>query len=177
MRKLKLQMNGTDLKWDDEVVNFCLQNLENVDCIALGRNTAEDFIPYWTNVKSSPTDPEYKLEKPLGKPLADIHKVVFSKKLEASKWENATILNGDIVEDINTLKKKKGNDIIAYGGYSFVSSLIQHGLIDEFYFLINPIIIVSGEPLFKALKSNLQLTFEKCEPFKCGTILLCYKKN
>jgi dihydrofolate reductase len=163
--------------WDDEVVNFCLENLKNVDSILLGRNTAEDFIPYWAKVASDPTNPEYKLEQRLGEPLNDIPKVVFSQKLKTSKWENATILNGDITEDIKALKNKNGKDIIVYGGYSFVSSLIEHGLIDEFYFLVNPVVIVRGEPLFKSLKSNLHLTFEKCKSFKCGTVLLCYTRK
>lgn len=173
MRKIKLQMNGTDIKWDDEMVNFCAENLEDVDGILLGRNTAEDFIPYWAKVKDDPTDPDYKL----GAPLTDIPKFVVSRTLTASKWENATVLNGDIKEQIEALKNKNGKDIIVYGGYSSVSSLIQLGLIDEFYFLINPVTIVNGDPLFKSLKGNLQLTFEKCRAFKCGSVLMCYLKQ
>jgi dihydrofolate reductase len=136
MRKLKLQMNillGD--KWDDEMTNFSIDNLKKVDNILLGRNTAEDFIPYWEKVAGNPKDDFYEL----GRPLHDIPKVVFSKKLKASKWDNATIVKGDITEEIKTLKKKKGNDIIVYGGDSFVASLIQHGLIDEFYLLVNPV--------------------------------------
>jgi len=171
MRKLKLQMNGTNFNWDDEVRNFCIENLKNVDCILLGRKTAEAFIPYWAKVANNPKDSEYKL----GKPLTDIPKAIFSKTLKSSKWDNATLVNGNFAEGIKTLKRKKGKDIIVYGGYSFVSSLIRHGLIDEYYFLVNPVALLSGEPIFKSLKSKLQLTFKKCESFPCGTVLLCYK--
>lgn len=187
MRKLKLQMvisidgfvkadrGGTTIKWDDKVIDFCLENLKNVDCILLGRNTAEGFIPHWASVASNP-DPKDSDSK-LGKPLTDIPKVIFSKKLKVSKWDNTTIINGDIAEEIKTLKKKKGRDIIVYGGYTFVSSLIGHGLIDEFYLLVDPVAYGSGEPIFKSLKSNLQLTLEKCKPSKCETVLLYYKKK
>ena len=176
MRKLKLQMNGPDLSWDDEVTSFSLENLKNVDCILLGRKTAEGFIPYWAEVVNNPSaqnlkDGDYKL----GKPLTDIPKVVFSKKLKTSKWENATIITGDIAEEIKKLKKKKGKNIIVYGGFSFVSSLIKHGLIDEYYFLINPLASGNGLPIFKAL-SKLPLTLKKCQPFACGTVLLYYTR-
>lgn len=73
------------------------------------------------------------------------------------------------------MKKKKGKDIIVYGGYSFVSSLIQHELIDEYYLLLNPVAVGNGQPILNKLKDDLQLTLIKCEPFDCGTVLLCYK--
>ena len=47
MRKLKLQMSFENVSWDNQMVDFCLTNLENVDNILLGRKTAEGFIPYW----------------------------------------------------------------------------------------------------------------------------------
>jgi len=182
MRKLKLQMQisldgfvkadygGTNFNWDNEVRNFSIDNLENVDCILLGRNMSEGFL-YWKEVAGKPKDIDYTF----GKKVADIPKVIFSKKLKTSKWDNASIVKGDIVEEIKTLKKKKGKDIIVYGGYSFVSSLIQNRLIDEFYLLVNPFAVGSGEPIFKSLKSSLQLTLVKCKPFTCGTVLLHYE--
>lgn len=66
MRKLKLQMqisvdgfvtednNEAIFNWNDEVRSFCIENLKNVDCILLGRNTAEDFIPHWGIIKQIP---------------------------------------------------------------------------------------------------------------------------
>jgi len=159
--------------WDNEMESFSIDNLKNVDCILLGRKTAEGFIPYWKRVASNPKDSLYKL----GKPLADIPKVIFSNKLKASKWDNATLVKGNFVEEIKSLKRKKGKDIIVYGGYSFVSSLIQHGLIDELYLLVNPVVVGGGKPFIKSLKSSLQLTLLKCKPFPCGTVLLCYKRK
>jgi dihydrofolate reductase len=182
MRKLKLQMQISldgfvkadysvpNFIWNNEVRNFSIDNLKNVDCILLGRNTSEGFL-YWKEVAGNPKDKDYTF----GKKVADIPKIIFSKKLKTSKWDNASIVKGDIAEQIKTLKKKKGKDIIVYGGYSFVSSLIQHQLIDEFYLLVNPFVVGSGEPIFKSLKSPLQLTLVKCKPFICGTVLLHYE--
>lgn len=184
MRKLKLQMqisldgfvatkSGEIIpsKWDNGVRLFSIDNFKNVDCILLGRKTAESLIPHWGEVAGNPKHSDYKL----GKLITDIPKVVFSKKIKTSKWSNTTIVKGDIAEEIKKLKKKKGKDIIIYGGYSFVSSLIQHKLIDEFYLLVNPTAVGNGQTIFNSLKDNLQLTLEKSKTFAYGTVLLFYK--
>ncbi|MGH9949468.1 MAG: dihydrofolate reductase family protein [Pyrinomonadaceae bacterium] len=185
MRKLKLQMvisldgfltavhGEGNFEWDKEVFNFCLNNLKNVDCILHGRKTAEGFIPYWADVANNPADENYIL----GKPLTEIPNFVFSNKLKTSKWDNVTVVKGDIVEEIKKLKRKKGKDIMVYGGNSFVSSLVQHGLIDEYYLLLNPGASGGGKAILKKLQNDLRLTLVKCKPFKCGTVLLCYKPN
>jgi dihydrofolate reductase len=172
MRKLKLQMTILlDDKWDSGMTKISFDNLKNVDSILLGRKTAEGFIPYWGEVANNPKDSLYRL----GKLLNDIPKVVFSRKLKTGKWDNATIVKGDIAKEIKTLKKKKGKDIIVYGGDSFVSSLIQHGLIDEYYLLIDPVTIGNGQSAFNPLQNNLQLALVKCKPFACGAVLLYYE--
>ncbi len=171
MRKLKLQMNlALDNKWDSGMSNFSIDNLKNVDCILHGRKTAEGFIPYWAEVASNPGDSENKL----GKLFTDIPNVVFSNTLQVSKWNNTTIIKGGIKEEIDALKSNNGKDIIVYGGESFVSSLIQHDLIDELYLFANPVAIGNGLQTFNPLKNDLQLTLSKCEPFACGVVLLCY---
>jgi dihydrofolate reductase len=173
MTRLKLQMNiSLDGKWDDEMTNFSIANLNNVDSIVLGRVTAQDFIPYWQGVARNPKDSLYQL----GKPLSDIPKIVFSREMKTSKWDNATLTNGEISEEIKHLKKQKANDLIVYGGDSFASSLIQHGLIDDFYLLVNPVAIGNGQRIFNPLKNDLQLKLEECKPFSCGAVLLHYKQ-
>jgi dihydrofolate reductase len=174
MRKLKLQMNiALDGKWDRGMSTFSIDNLKNVDCILHGRNTAEGFIPYWTEVANNPNDNEHQL----GKRFAELPNAVFSNTLKESPWDNTTIIKGEITEEINVLKNKKGKDIIVYGGESFVSSLIKHNLIDEFYLFVNPVAIGNGQQTFNPLNNDLQLTISKCGPFDCGIVLLCYKRK
>src|SRR5688500_1834105 len=164
MRKLKLQMQisidaivtveseGTNFNWDNEVRGFSTENLNTVDAIVLGRNTAEDFIPYWEKVSRDPNSSDFEF----GKLLTNIPKVVFSAELKTSKWKNTTVANGDIAEEIQKLKNKEGLDMIVFGGISFVSSLIKHKLIDEAHLLVNPVAFGKGETIFKSLKSNLK---------------------
>lgn len=172
MRKLKVQMNFEGIQWDDDMVIFCIDNLKNVDSILLGRVTAEGFIPYWKEVAENP-DPN-DINSRLGKPINDIPKVIFSNKLKSSEWNNTTIIKGDLKGEIKNLKEGHGKDILVYGGNSFVSSLVEHGLVDEYHLLVNPLAISSDEPILKFINSSLSLRLRESKPFGCGTVLLTY---
>lgn len=173
MRKLKLQMNiALDNKWDSGMSDFSIENLENVDCILHGRKTAEGFIPYWVEIANNPDDNEHQL----GKRFSEIPNVVFSNTIKESKWGNTTIITGNFEKTIKALKNQKGENILVYGGDSFVSSLIQHDLIDEYYILANPASFGNGQKTFNPLKNDLELKFVDCKPFDCGTVLLHYEK-
>lgn len=175
MRKVKLQMTFDGISWDDDMVTFCINNLKNVDNILLGRKTAEGFIPYWAEYARKPKQGD--INNRLGKPLTDIPKIVFSNGQKANPWENTTIIKGDIVEEIKNLKKKAGKDMIVYGGLSFVSSLVKHELIDEYYLFVNPLAVSSDEPILKFINSKVKLRLKDCKPFSCGTVLLFYTKQ
>lgn len=185
MRKLKLQMHlsldnyvnmetgGTDFKWDNEVIKFCVDNLDNVDTILLGRKTAQELIPFWDDVATNPDHSDFAL----GKRISEIPKVVFSSTITQHQLKNATTINGNIKDEVNKLKKSSGKDILVYGGASFASALIQNGLVDEFYFLLNPFRLGKGLTLFKPSSEVQLFTFVKSMPFPCGTIMLNYKPN
>ncbi len=185
MRKLKLQMHlsldnyvnmeqaGTNFKWDDEVIKFCVNNLENVDTLLLGRNTAQEFISFWDEVATNTSHRDFAL----GKRISEIPKVVFSNTITHHDWKNTAIINGNITDEIIKLKKLKGKDILIYGGASLASSLIQNNFVDEFYFLLNPFCLGKGLTIFKPNKDILVFTLVKSMPFPCGTIMLCYKPN
>ena len=175
MRKLKVQMNFEGINWDDDMVTFCIDNLKNVDSILLGRITAEGFIPYWKEVAENPSPDD--INSRIGKPINDTHKDIYSNTLKVNEWENATIISGDISEEIKKLKENKGKDIIVYGGNTFVSSLVEHKLVDEYYLLVNPLAISSDEPILKFMNTNLQLALKECKPFPCGTVLLHYSSH
>lgn len=186
MRKLKLQVqmsvdgyiagpNGEmDFMlwdWDDELKRYVAALTEPVDCIVLGRKLAQGFIPHWAAVAADPGHPEHLA----GKKFTEIPKVVFSKTLDASLWEDTVLAKGELVDEITALKNRDGQDIIAYGGATFVSSLIQYGLIDEYHLFINPAAIGSGMSIFKELRSKQELKLVKASPFDCGMVVLHYR--
>ncbi len=186
MRKIKLQVQMTvdgyisgkngemdwmKFPWTEDIIGYVRQITEPVDTIILGRKLAEGFIPHWTNVVKNPEDPEYEG----GIKLSTTPKIVFSKTLDKSIWDNTTIARGDLVDEITTLKNQKGKDIIVYGGGAFVSTLIKNQLIDEFHLFINPSAIGDGMPIFKDLESKQNLTLIKVTKFDCGIVVLKYE--
>jgi len=82
--------------------------------------------------------------------------------------DNTVLAKGDLVEEITNLKRRNGKDIIAYGGATFVSALIKHGLVDEFHLFINPTAIGNGMSIFKELDSKQNLILVKSTSFGCG---------
>lgn len=184
MRKLKLQvqmtidgyiagpnseMDWVIWNWDNEIKDYVKSITEPVDCIVLGRKLAEGFIPYWANAAKEKENPIEGAEK-----LNVTPKIVFSKTINTADWENARLENGDLVEEINKLKASVGADIIAYGGAGFVSSLIEHNLVDEYHLFVNPCAIVKGMSIFNH-RTNLKLVDVKS--FDCGIAVLKYVKG
>lgn len=167
------EMDWMTWNWDDEIKKYVTDLTETVDTILLGRNMTDGFIGYWKTVADNSTDPQY----PFGKIMYDTHKVVFTKTLEESEWENTVLAKGDIADEVNRLKDQPGKDIIVYGGAGLVSSLIQHNLIDEYQLFINPVIIGNGMPIFKAVTQKMDLKLAAATPFSCGIVALCYLKG
>ena len=179
MRKLKLQvqmsvdgfiagpngeMDWMIWDWDDELKKYVTEITEPVDCIVLGRKLAQGFIPHWA---SNPT--EEGADK-----FNSTKKIVFTKTLDKSEWNNTILAKGDLADEITNLKKQDGKDIIAYGGATFVSALIKQGLIDEFHLFINPTAIGNGMTIFKEPDSRQNLTLVKSTSFDCGIVVLNY---
>jgi dihydrofolate reductase len=183
MRKLKLQMQvsidgmvaaergPSHFNWDDEVRQYSITNAANVDCILLGRKTANAFIPHWTSVAANSSDADFEL----GKLITEIPKGIFSKTLQNSEWPNATVITGGIVDSVQHLKKQPGKDLLVYGGSGFVSSLIERDLVDEYHLLVNPVALGSGLTIFSRLGASLRFTLAKNRAFTSGTVLLCYE--
>ena len=167
------EMDFMEWNWDTELIKYTKKLTEPVDCIILGRKLAEGFIPYWSAVAANPEDPEFAA----GKKFTDTSKIVFSKTLDKSDWDNTLIANGDLADEIIKLKKQDGDDIIAYGGAAFVSALIKQGLIDEYHLFINPTAIGKGMTIFHDLDSKQNLTLVKSASFDCGIVVLNYDNS
>lgn len=183
MRKLKLQvqitidgfiagpnseMDWLTFPWTEDIGHYVTEITDPVDTIVLGRNLAEGFIPHWATVAADPNHPEHSA----GQKFTNTPKVVFSQTLEATKWENTVVANGDLVDEITQLKQQTGGDIIAYGGATFVSQLITHDLIDDYHLFVNSAAIGKGKAIFTG---RHRLTLSKATPFECGIVALHYQ--
>ena len=189
MRKLKLQVQMTvdgyvaglngeldwmTQPWDNKLVAFVNELTDSSDTILLGRNMTDGFVNYWEGVvNNQPDSPEFAFAQK----MVNTPKVVFSRTINQSVWNNTTVANGDLVEEVTRLKRLPGTDLIVYGGATFVSSLIQHSLIDEFYLFVNPVAIGEGMAIFDQLGGRQALTLLKCIPFDGGIVVLHYESN
>ena len=186
MRKLKLQVQITvdgyisgangeydwmTFNWSDDIKDYVEEITQPVDLILLGRNLATGFIPHWAAVAQDDDNPE----KQAGIKYSATPKIVFSKTLKKSEWDNTTVENGDFVQRIQELKAQEGNDIIVYGGGQFVSSLLREQLIDELHLFINPAIIGKGMPIYQQISVMQRLEIIKTVQFQCGIVLLKYQ--
>ncbi|HEX7140345.1 MAG TPA: dihydrofolate reductase family protein, partial [Vicinamibacterales bacterium] len=98
-------------------------------------------------------------------------KVVFSQTVRQIDGKNLRVENGDLVEAVNQLKRQPGRDIIVYGGAAFVSSLIQHKLIDELHFFVNPVAIGDGLRVFHG---RAPLALQRSTAYPCGIVVNTY---
>lgn len=182
MRKLKLQMQTTvdgfvagpegQLDWmtwdmDQELIGFINRLTDASDTILLGRRMTDGFIKYWEGVVAKPDSPEYAF----GRKMVDTPKVVFSKTLKRVDGKNVRVENAPLPQSVVRIKEQPGKDIVVYGGATFVSSLIDNGLIDELNLFINPAAIGQGMRVFSASRP-LKLTGSTAYP--CGIVVNTY---
>ena len=184
MRKVKLQMqmtingfvgglNGENdwMTWnpDPELVAFFDSLLDTSDTLLLGRKLANGFIEHWENAAGKNPAP------PFAKKIAALPKVVFTKTLDKSTWNNTTLAKGDLAAEIANLKKQNGKDILVFGGANFVSSLIKEGLIDEYHLIINPTAMGKGMTIFNDPGRIQKFTPTEAKLYPGGKIVLSYK--
>jgi dihydrofolate reductase len=165
------EMNWMTLPWTDDLNTYVSKLVEPVDTIVLGRKLAEGFIPYWTEVAADVDNPEYQG----GRKFTDTPKVVFTQTMEEPAWDNTELARGNLTEEISRLKKQDGNAIYACGGATFVSALIQQGLVDEYHLFVNPVALGNGLPIFRELDRPQSLSLVKSIAFDCGIVLLHYE--
>lgn len=186
MRKLKLQvqmsidgyiagqqgeMDWLVRDWDEELKRYVTALTEPVGCILLGRRLAEGFIPHWAAVAADPAHPEHAA----GRKFSETPKVLFSRTLDRSPWENTRLAKDGLAAEVSGLKRQAGGDLIAYGGAAFVSSLIEQDLIDEYHFFINPALLGDGLPIFRNLPAKRELSLVQASRFACGIVVLHYE--
>jgi dihydrofolate reductase len=184
MRKVKLSMqmtingyvggpNGENdwMTWnpDAEFIAFLNSIFDSSSTILLGRKLADGFIKYWEGALDKNPD------TPFAKQIVDTPKVIFTKTLDKSTWNNTTLAKGDLAEEITRLKKQPGKDILVLGGAGFVSSLIKEGLIDEYHLIVNPTAIGSGMTIFNLLDSVRKFSPVQAKLYTGGKIVLSYK--
>ncbi|MGE5830805.1 MAG: dihydrofolate reductase family protein [Micromonosporaceae bacterium] len=139
---------------------------ERADIHIFGRKTYEVFASYFPNLTDDPT----------AEILNKGRKVVFSSTLKHVDWANTTIASGDLVEEITKLKADGDGKIAAYGGISFLRSLVRHDLVDMYRLTVYPYIVGSGATLFDVSESR-PLELVSGVAFGNGVVGLTYRRR
>jgi len=168
-----------DLSWhnvDDEFNKFAIEQLKETDLILFGRRTYQLMEAFWPKAARDPATSRDNLE--IANLIDKANKIVFSRTLdkvnETENWRNVKLVHKFDSKEIERLKEQPGKGIWV-GGSNLALSFIKAGLIDEFRFMINPVLIGGGTPIFEGIGSKLSLELTKTHRFESGNILLYYR--
>jgi len=155
--------------FNDEMAEAIGAAMAASDAMLMGRVTYEEFAAFWPS-QSSEDDQEttdYMNNTP---------KFVVSKSLEEPlEWNNSTLIEGDVAEEISKLKQQPGKDISISGSPTLVRSLLEEDLLDELRLMLHPIVVGSGKRLFEEGSDRKALQLLDSKTFSTGVLYLTYQ--
>jgi dihydrofolate reductase len=161
---------------DEEIHEYFTHLLRDVDLLVFGRKTYQLMVPYWPDVAKNHS--ETKAENEFADAFDSKKLVVFSQSLERAEGKNTRIVRTKLQDEILKLKQEPGKNILL-GGIDIPSQLIELGLVDEFRFVVQPIIAGEGRRLMEgvSLPEKLQLKLVESKIFKSGCVALHFLKQ
>lgn len=169
----KGEMNWIGEIYDEAMGKYEDDLVSSADTLLLGRVTYQSFAGSWPYVPDNPNASEG--EKTYARKLNVMRKIVFSRTLASVEWNNSTLMQEAIPEQIAQLKHEDGRDILIYGSASIVQALTNFGLIDEYQILVHPVVLGSGKPLFQNIKDQVKLKLVNSKTHPSGVMVLYYQ--
>ena len=148
--------------WGEELEQLSTEQLESVGYLLFGRVTYEGMASYWSMQKGEIADF-----------MNSLPKIVFSRKLEKADWTNTRLIKENAVEEVKKLKQESGKDMFIFGSANLSDTFLQEGLVDEVRLCIVPVVLGSGNPLFKHSRTELKLL--EARALKTGGIIARYE--
>ena len=161
---------------DGETHEYFTDLLRETDLLVYGRITYQLMVPFWPEVAKSQS--MTKASNEFARVFDSINRVVFSRTLDSAEDKNTRIVRTNLRDEILKLKQEEGKNILT-GGVSIPSQLIELGLVDEYRFVVGPIVAGEGRRLLEgvSLPENLQLKLVESKIFKSGCVALRYLKQ
>jgi len=162
---------------DEEVHNYFTQLLGETDALVYGRKTYQLMVPFWPDVVKKNSGAN-KAMTDFAQAFVSVNKiVVFSKTLDKAEEKNTKIIRANLAGEIIKLKQEPGKNILV-GGVDVPTQLIKLGLVDEYRFVIHPIVAGAGRRLLEGinLQEKLKLKLVESKIFKSGCVALRYLK-
>jgi len=149
----------------EEGNKFKVDEVQNAEAQLLGRVTYEGFAEAWPTRTGDPFSDKFN----------SMPKYVVSSKLKKADWNNSTILQGDVVDEVSKLKQKVPGDILVSGSAKLVQTLIANDLVDQLNLMVFPVILGSGKRLFGETKDLKTLQLAESKTVGDGVAILVYK--
>ena len=166
----------TDMIADEELHEYFTGVLRNASLLLYGRITYQLMVPYWPEVAKKQSETAATNE--FARVFDSLDKVVFSTTLKHVEGNNTRIVHANIAEEVLALKQQPGKDICV-GSLSIASQLSELGLIDEYQFVVHPVVAGRGPRLFETvmLQNTIRLDFVGSKTLQSGVIALQYRKH
>jgi dihydrofolate reductase len=166
----------TDGIVDEELHKYFTAVLRNASLILFGRITYQLMVPYWPDIASNQSEDDASNE--FARVFDSLDIVVFSTTLKETAGHKTRIARANVTEEVLALKRQPGKDI-AVGSLSIASQLSERGLIDEYHFVVHPVVAGKGPRLFETVKpqERLRLDFIGSKTFQSGVVALQYRKH
>lgn len=160
---------------DDEMHGYFTHIMRDVDLLVFGRKTYQLMVPFWPDVAKNHSKTKAMNEFADG--FDSINKIVFSRSLDSAEG-NARIVRTKLQDEILKLKQEQGKNILI-GGVAVPSQLIELGLVDEYHFVVQPIVAGEGRRLLEgiSLPEKLQLKLVESKILKSGCVAVHYMKQ
>jgi dihydrofolate reductase len=161
---------------DDETHEYFTDLMREGDLLVFGRITYQLMVPFWPEVAKNQS--MSKASNEFARTFDSINKIVFSRSLNSAEDKNTRIVRTNLHDEILKLKQEQGTNILV-GGVSIPSQLIKLGLVDEYRFVVGPIVAGEGRRLLEgvSLPERLQLKLVESKIFKSGCVALRYLKQ
>jgi len=167
--------NG-DLQWahaakpDKEFGSFVENNARGGGELLMGRKTYDLMVKYWPTADARQSDPV------VAERMNNLPKVVFSRTLDRADWNNTRVVKGDLAAEVRKMKEAPGEDMVILGSGSIVSALTKAGLIDEYQFVVVPVVLGKGRTMFEGVSENVHLRQTSSKTFSNGNVFLSYER-
>ena len=159
----------------EELMEYFIRMMDDVDLLFYGRVMYEHMFPYWADIAKNRSGSAAEVR--FAERLVAIDKVVVSRSLE-NVAGNTTIIRNDPATELRKLKQQPGKTI-SVDTVSMLPELLGAGLIDEFHLVVHPVVAGNGRHLLNSgsLSENFKLELIETQTFKNGCVALYYRKR
>jgi len=166
----------TKMIGDEEIHEYFTHLMRDVDLLVFGRKTYQLMVPFWPDVAKNQS--MTKAANEFARTFDSIDKIVLSKSLDSAEHKNTRFVRTNLRDEIFKLKQEHGKNILV-GGVAVPSQLIELGLVDEYCFVVQPIVAGEGRRLLEGtnLQERLHLKLVDSKIFNSGCVALRYLKQ